>query len=66
MGLYTIEEEQRRKDYIPIIRKRILERIEDLKSKIENNENFPHGEQDIDALMQIDDNIEACLNNWYY
>lgn len=66
MSFYTPEEEQRRKDYIPIIRKKILKRLEDLKTKIENDEDFPHGKQDIDALMQIDDNIESCLNAWYY
>jgi uncharacterized protein (UPF0305 family) len=66
MSFYTPEEEKHRHEYIPIIRKRILERIEDLKTKIENDEDFPHGKQNIDTLVQIDDNIEDCLNNWYY
>ncbi len=48
------------------IRKQILKHLDDLRKKIETNENFPHGEQDIDSLIRIDDNIEECLNNWYY
>jgi hypothetical protein len=66
MSFYTPEEEQQRKDFIPLIRENILKKLEDLKTKIENNEGFPHGNQDIDTLVQIDNNIEECLNNWCY
>jgi len=48
------------------IRKRILERIDDLKKKIETNEPCPENEQDIHLLLQIDEELETCLNNWYY
>lgn len=66
MGFYTEQEEKDRIAYIPILRKKILEHLDDLREKIEKNEDFPHGEQDIDSLVDIDDNIEDCLNNWYY
>ena len=52
--------------YILTIRKQILEDLEDLRNKIENNEPTPEKEQDINMLVEISDNIEACLNNWYY
>ena len=52
--------------YILTIKKQILEDLEDLRNKIENNESTPEKEQDINMLVEISDNIEACLNNWYY
>lgn len=48
------------------LRERIIRKLTDLKSKIENNEELPHGSQDYDLLVGIDDRIEECLNNWYY
>lgn len=48
------------------IRKNILKDLEDLRGKIESNEKLPHGEQDINLLVEISDRIEECLNNWYY
>ena len=48
------------------LRKRLLEKIEDLKNKIETNEDFPESEQDYDSLSHIDDLIDEILNNWYY
>jgi len=48
------------------IRKNLLKHIEDLKTKIETNEDFPEGPQTIESLVQMDDNIEACLSCWYY
>ena len=63
---FTAEEEQERKKYIPVIRKRILEHIDDLRDKIKNNEDFPESQQTIDDLIEIDDYIENCLNKWYY
>jgi len=65
-NFYTDEEKQERKDYVPKIRKDILKQLKDLKDKIKNNEELPHGEQDIDLLVGIHDRIEECLNNWYY
>ena len=48
------------------LRSRILEKILDLKSKIESNEDLPYGPQDFELLVQIDGYLESCLNNWYY
>ena len=48
------------------LRQTIIKRLDDLRSKIENNEELPHGPQDLDLLVGIDDRIEECLNNWYY
>lgn len=54
------------KDFEKQLRSRLLDRIRDLKEKIETNEPFPEGEQDIDFLIEADDQVEAILNNWYY
>ncbi len=53
-------------DFKKQLRGRLLDRIRDLKEKIETNEPFPEGEQDIDFLIEADDQVEAILNNWYY
>lgn len=63
---YEQEQEREREKYIHIIRKRILENIDDLRDKIKNNEDFPESKQNIDDLIEIDDYIENCLNKWYY
>lgn len=54
------------KDYIDELRIKIIKQLDDLKSKIENNEPCPEKNQDIDMLVDISDNIDLCLNNWYY
>ncbi len=66
MGFYTEKEEEERKAYVPVIRKRILEDLETLKNYIEKNEPCPEKEQDVDMLVEISDYIESCLNNWHY
>ena len=66
MSNYTVEELHQKKFYLPDLRKRILARLADLTSKISNDEDFPHGKQDVDTLIKIDDSIMECLNNWYY
>ena len=48
------------------LRKWILEKLNDLKEKIETNEPCPELEQDVNLLIDIDDHLEECLNNWYY
>jgi hypothetical protein len=53
-------------EYTIKLRKRILEKIEDLKSKIETNEPCPENEQTVSLLVSIDDLLEECLSNWYY
>ena len=54
------------KDYEDSLRIRMLGKLDDLKKKILENEDFPHGKQDVHALIEIDDRIDECLNNWYY
>lgn len=66
MEFYNKKEEEERIAYIPVVRKQILERIEDLKQKIISNEPLPEKQQDIDTLVEIYDHLDACLNNWYY
>ena len=53
-------------EHIDRLRVGILENLEDLMDKIMNNEELPHGEQDISLLIEIDEKIDECLNNWYY
>ena len=52
--------------YIPKYKKDLLTKINDLKNKIENEEPFPHGDIDLDFLIETSDRIEEILNNWYY
>jgi len=58
--------EEDRKNYEITLRENLLKHIDDLREKIASNEDFPHGSQDLESLVQIDDNVEACLNCWYY
>ena len=48
------------------LRTRLLLKLEDLKHKIESNEDFPERSQDYNTLGDIDENIDACLSMWYY
>lgn len=54
------------KEYMEKLRKDILSKLEDLKNKIETNEPCPESEQGVHLLVSIDDELESCLNNWYY
>lgn len=48
------------------LRNRILEKLNDLKEKIETNEPCPESEQNVNLLIDIDDRLEECLSSWYY
>lgn len=48
------------------IRQNILEKIEDLKQKIITKEPCPENEQDLGLLIHISDELDTCLNAWYY
>jgi len=48
------------------LRKKIVERLEDLKEKIEENTPCPENDQDLELLSDINERLEECLNNWYY
>lgn len=47
-------------------RKRLLDKLEDLTSKIKDETPFPEKEQDLDSIIDIDSEIERILENWYY
>ena len=50
-----------------IFRTQILELLADLTEKIETSEPFPGPEPQSDiALSNIHDEIEECLNRWYW
>ncbi len=44
----------------------LLEKLNDLKNKIETEEPFPHGNMDLDFLCDVSDKLDEVLNNWYY
>ena len=48
------------------IRKAIIKSLDDLKAKIESNDDLPEGPQDIEFLVDVDDRIDEILNGWYY
>jgi len=60
-----VEMDEREK-FIPILKARILLKIKDLDTKIQNEEPFPEDNITIEDLMNIDDQLEEILNNWYY
>lgn len=65
-NFYTSEEMDKRKEYIPKMKQDLLDKLKDLTEKINSEEPFPHGNQDIDFLCEAGDRIEEILNNWYY
>lgn len=54
------------KEFEARLRMQIVKKLEDLKEKVETNEDFPESEQDIDSLVWISDSLEEILNAWYY
>jgi len=48
------------------IRKSIIKSLEDLKAKIESDDDLPEGPQDIEFLVDVDDKVDEILNAWYY
>jgi hypothetical protein len=65
-NFYSLEDMAYRENYIPKMKSDLLDRINDLKNKIETEEPFPHGNMDLDFLCDVSDNIDEILNNWYY
>lgn len=55
-----------RQNYIPEMKRILLDHLHDLTNKIKTEEAFPHGNLDLDKLGEIDDEIDNILNNWYY
>lgn len=48
------------------VRSRVIKQLTDLIEKIKKNEPFPESEQNLSALIDISDNLDVCLNKWYY
>jgi hypothetical protein len=65
-NFYSPEEMSKRQEFIPVMKKRLLEKLEDLTNKIKEEEPFPHGDMSLDDLSEFDDAIDRILNNWYY
>lgn len=60
------EEEIEIRQVLADIRKRIIEKLDDLKTKIETDEPFPEDTQDVEFLVDTDDKLSEILNRWYY
>lgn len=54
-----------RKEYTEWLRLRTLEKIDELRKKVSSNERTPYGEQDMELLTVIVNNLDECLKNWY-
>lgn len=65
-NFYSPKEMQDRENYIPKLKQNIIDKIDDLKTKIETEEPFPHGNMDIEFLGDVSDKIEEILSAWYY
>jgi hypothetical protein len=64
------KEEMELRQVLADIRKGIIEKLDDLKSKIESDEPFPkpfpEDTQDVEFLVDTDDKLSEILNRWYY
>jgi hypothetical protein len=65
-NFYSPKEMVDRQNCIPKMKSDLLEKLNDLKNKIEVEEPFPHGNMDLDFLCEVSDRLEEVLNNWYY
>jgi hypothetical protein len=65
-NFYSPKEMLDRQNYIPKIKSDLLDKLKDLRNKIETEEPFPHGNMDLDFIVDVSDTIEEVLNNWYY
>lgn len=54
------------KEYDANLRAQIVKKLDDLKQKVETNEDFPESDQDTDSLVWISDSLDEILNAWYY
>lgn len=63
---YSEKEMKAREEYIPVVKEKILKKLEDLKKKIETDEPYPEKNQNVDDLSDIDSSLEEILNKWYY
>ena len=46
--------------------KKALEKLEDLKKKLETKESLPEKELDLSAYLNINDGLDEILGIWYY
>ena len=65
-NFYSPKEMVDRQNYIPKMKSDLLDKLNDLKNKIETEEPFPHGNMDLDFLCEVSDKIDEVLNSWYY
>lgn len=65
-NFYSLDEMSDRQNYIPKMKSDLLNKLNDLKVKIETEEPFPHGNMDLEFLLDVHDKIEEVLTNWYY
>jgi len=65
-NFYSEKEMNDRQAYISKAKENLLKKLKDLTSKIESEEPFPHGNIDLDTLVQFDDEVDKMLNCWYY
>jgi len=63
---YDEAQMKQRQEFIATVKANVLRRLADLTDKIQNEEAFPHGNQDLDFLCEVDDRIDRILNAWYY
>jgi hypothetical protein len=65
--LKTLILEEALNDREELIKTRVLEKIEDLRHKIINNEEGPEGQSfNNDTLILLEEEIDRCLSIWYY
>lgn len=65
-NFYNSDEMYHREQYIPVSKKRLLEKIDELKNNITNETPYHHGNITLDDIVKYSDILETILNNWHY
>lgn len=65
-SFYSPQEMEDREAFVPQMKERLLQNLEQLRNKIATEEPYPHGNMSLDDLVEFDDRIQEILNCWYY
>jgi len=65
-NFYTDKEMEERQRQIPKDQKKILEKLDRIKQYIQDETPYPHGNQSVDSLGDVSDQLEEIISSWEY